>query len=144
MPYWPSPDATKEAGPYLVTCVSEREATDYKIRVFEISCVHSVTYKQICVYLVRKKTSFLTLFFPPMQPKQSRTVWHYQYMSWPDHGVPEEPGGVLSFLTQVNVKQGEFPDAGPMVIHCRYQPSHSPHFHRYQRGGCWGSFPGIH
>lgn len=58
-----------------------------------------------------------------MQPQHSRTVWHYQYFSWPDHGVPQEPGGVLSFLTQVNMKQAEFPDAGPMVIHCRYQPS---------------------
>lgn len=55
-----------------------------------------------------------------MQPQQSRTVWHYQYLSWPDHGVPQEPGGVLSFLTQVNMKQAEYPDAGPMVIHCRY------------------------
>lgn len=58
-----------------------------------------------------------------MQPKQIRTVWHYQYMSWPDHGVPQEPGGVLSFLTQVNAKQSEFPDAGPMIIHCRYHCS---------------------
>ncbi|MEQ2179013.1 hypothetical protein GOODEAATRI_020189, partial [Goodea atripinnis] len=31
-----------------------------------------------------------------------------------------EPGGVLSFLTQVNTKQAEYPDAGPMIIHCRY------------------------
>lgn len=54
-----------------------------------------------------------------MQPKHCRTIWHYQYISWPDHGVPEEPGGVLSFLDQVNTKQEEFGDAGPMVIHCR-------------------------
>lgn len=63
---------------------------------------------------------FSGTFFSPVQPKQIRTVWHYQYMSWPDHGVPQEPGGVLSFLTQVNAKQSEFPDAGPMIIHCRY------------------------
>lgn len=42
-------------------------------------------------------------------------------MSWPDHGVPGEPGGVLSFLTQVNSKQADYPDAGPMIIHCRYR-----------------------
>ncbi|XP_075896926.1 tyrosine-protein phosphatase non-receptor type 6 isoform X2 [Nelusetta ayraudi] len=92
VPYWPAPDGTKEAGLYIVTCKSEREAADYKIRVLELCCIHT--------------------------PKQIRTVWHYQYMSWPDHGVPEEPGGVLSFLTQVNAKQSEFPDAGPMIIHC--------------------------
>uniref|UniRef100_A0A8C9YVP8 protein-tyrosine-phosphatase n=1 Tax=Sander lucioperca TaxID=283035 RepID=A0A8C9YVP8_SANLU len=53
-----------------------------------------------------------------IRPKLSRTIWHYQYMSWPDHGVPQEPGAVLSFLSQVNNKQAECPDAGPMIIHC--------------------------
>ena len=62
----------------------------------------------------------MTLFFSHSQPKVSRTIWHYQYLSWPDHGVPQEPGGVLSFLSQVNAKQDECPDAGPMIVHCRY------------------------
>lgn len=47
-------------------------------------------------------------------------IWHYQYLSWPDHGVPQEPGGVLSFLEQVNAKQSEILNTGPMIIHCRY------------------------
>lgn len=49
-----------------------------------------------------------------------RCVWHYQYLSWPDHGVPNEPGGVLSFLEQVNRTQSAIPDSGPIVVHCRY------------------------
>ncbi|KAG7216988.1 hypothetical protein INR49_001642 [Caranx melampygus] len=92
VPYWPDLHATKEMGNYMVTCELEREATDYKVRVLEIAL--------------------------QAKPKQSRQVWHYQYLSWPDHGVPQEPGGVLSFLTQVNSKQAEFPNAGPMIIHC--------------------------
>ncbi|KAL0985101.1 hypothetical protein UPYG_G00152910 [Umbra pygmaea] len=92
VPYWPELEGSKEVGPYVVTCVSERDATDYKIRELEI--------------------------FPVNQSNSSRTIWHYQYLSWPDHGVPQEPGGVLSFLTQVNIKQMEFPNAGPMIIHC--------------------------
>lgn len=60
-------------------------------------------------------------FLTSSQSSKTRTIWHYQYLSWPDHGVPQEPGGVLSFLTQVNSKQAEYPDAGPMIIHCRYQ-----------------------
>lgn len=56
-----------------------------------------------------------------MQPKHSRKIWHYQYMSWPDHGVPQEPGAVISFLSEANGKQAEYPDAGPMIIHCRYE-----------------------
>uniref|UniRef100_A0A7N8Y224 protein-tyrosine-phosphatase n=1 Tax=Mastacembelus armatus TaxID=205130 RepID=A0A7N8Y224_9TELE len=83
VPYWPDLQSSKEVGPYVVTCDSEREAADYKVR-----------------------------------PKRSRQIWHYQYLSWPDHGVPQEPGAVLSFLTQVNAKQAEYPDSGPMIIHC--------------------------
>uniref|UniRef100_A0A8C9RMF7 protein-tyrosine-phosphatase n=1 Tax=Scleropages formosus TaxID=113540 RepID=A0A8C9RMF7_SCLFO len=40
------------------------------------------------------------------------------YLSWPDHGVPNEPGGVLSFLDQVNRAQNSIPNTGPIVVHC--------------------------
>uniref|UniRef100_A0A8C3PNJ9 protein-tyrosine-phosphatase n=1 Tax=Calidris pygmaea TaxID=425635 RepID=A0A8C3PNJ9_9CHAR len=45
-------------------------------------------------------------------------VKHYQYFSWPDHGVPNEPGGVLSFLDQVNRAQRSIPGTGPIIVHC--------------------------
>uniref|UniRef100_A0A3Q4BLB3 protein-tyrosine-phosphatase n=1 Tax=Mola mola TaxID=94237 RepID=A0A3Q4BLB3_MOLML len=89
VPYWPDIKSSEEVGQYVVSCNSETVAADYKVRV---------------------------LVMAPL--KHCRTIWHYQYMSWPDHGVPQEPGGVLSFLTQVNTKQAEHPDAGPMIIHC--------------------------
>ncbi|XP_034466974.1 tyrosine-protein phosphatase non-receptor type 6 isoform X2 [Hippoglossus hippoglossus] len=92
VPYWPDLKTTKEMGRFVVSCESEREAADYKVRVLEIA--------------------------PLDKPKKSRQVWHYQYLSWPDHGVPEQPGGVLSFVTQVNCKQAEYPNAGPIIIHC--------------------------
>uniref|UniRef100_A0A3P9J7Y9 protein-tyrosine-phosphatase n=1 Tax=Oryzias latipes TaxID=8090 RepID=A0A3P9J7Y9_ORYLA len=92
VPYWPELHSSKEVGPYIVTCDTEREAVDYKVRVLEIS--------------------------PMAKPQLSRTIWHYQYLSWPDHGVPQEPGGVLSFLIQVNGKQAEYPEAGPIIVHC--------------------------
>uniref|UniRef100_A0A2K5PB82 protein-tyrosine-phosphatase n=1 Tax=Cebus imitator TaxID=2715852 RepID=A0A2K5PB82_CEBIM len=47
-----------------------------------------------------------------------REIWHYQYLSWPDHGVPSEPGGVLSFLDQINQRQESLPHAGPIIVHC--------------------------
>ncbi|XP_068179361.1 tyrosine-protein phosphatase non-receptor type 6 [Antennarius striatus] len=92
VPYWPDNETSKNVGRYVVTCTSLTESTDYKVRVLEI-CLAD-------------------------KPKTCRTIWHYQYMSWPDHGVPLEPSGVLSFLTQVNAKQAENCDAGPMIIHC--------------------------
>lgn len=57
------------------------------------------------------------------QDERPRLVKHYQYFSWPDHGVPNEPGGVLSFLDQVNRAQRSIPDTGPIIVHCRYEPA---------------------
>ncbi|KAI7806436.1 tyrosine-protein phosphatase non-receptor type 6 isoform X2 [Triplophysa rosa] len=93
VPYWPTTQGeTMEAGRYLVTLLSEKDAADYKVRVIELSAPH--------------------------RKEPARTIWHYQYLSWPDHGVPQEPGGVLSFLEQVNIRQNEFSSYGPMIIHC--------------------------
>uniref|UniRef100_A0A3P8WUL9 protein-tyrosine-phosphatase n=1 Tax=Cynoglossus semilaevis TaxID=244447 RepID=A0A3P8WUL9_CYNSE len=89
VPYWPDRNTSKDMGRYVVSNESEREATDYTVKVLEVA------------------------------PKDmARKVWHFHYLSWPDHGVPQQPGGVLSFLTQVNRKQAECPDAGPIIVHC--------------------------
>ncbi|XP_061076485.1 tyrosine-protein phosphatase non-receptor type 11-like [Conger conger] len=90
--YWPDVDGTKEFGALCVRSIVERPAQDYILRELEISC------------LDREE--------PP------RAIWHYQYLSWPDHGVPNEPGGVLSFLEQVNQAQDAICDTGPIVVHC--------------------------
>lgn len=42
MPYWPDVKSPKEVGSYVVTCESEREAADYKVRVLEIAPLHQV------------------------------------------------------------------------------------------------------
>ena len=48
----------------------------------------------------------------------SRSLRHYHFRIWPDHGVPSDPGGVLGFLVDVSAKQASIPDAGPIVVHC--------------------------
>lgn len=123
VPYWPELHSSKEVGPYIVTCDTEREAVDYKVRVLEISPMAKVTPKRTALMLTSiQEADFLYILSVSshFQPQLSRTIWHYQYLSWPDHGVPQEPGGVLSFLIQVNGKQAEYPEAGPIIVHCRY------------------------
>lgn len=70
---------------------------------------------------------------PPAQEGPPRTVKHYQYFSWPDHGVPAEPAGVLDFLDDVNQAQSSTPGAGPMVVHCRCGGAQPPG-HRRRNG----------
>uniref|UniRef100_A0A8C1GA81 Tyrosine-protein phosphatase non-receptor type n=1 Tax=Cyprinus carpio TaxID=7962 RepID=A0A8C1GA81_CYPCA len=90
--YWPDLNSTKEFGKVCVKNIEEHTAQDYIRRELEVT------------RLDRRE--------PP------RCIWHYQYLSWPDHGVPNEPGGVLSFLEQVNRTQSAIPESGPIVVHC--------------------------
>ncbi|CAB1455403.1 unnamed protein product [Pleuronectes platessa] len=90
--YWPDLHASKEFGKVLVRNMDEQSAQDYILRKLEVT------------RLDRKE---------PL-----RYIWHYQYLSWPDHGVPNEPGGVLWFLEEANRTQSTIPDTGPIVVHC--------------------------
>nr|XP_005986138.1 PREDICTED: tyrosine-protein phosphatase non-receptor type 11-like [Latimeria chalumnae] len=90
--YWPDEDCFKEYGPICVKNLEEHTAQDYIQRKLEI------------MWTGRNE--------PP------RHIWHYQYLSWPDHGVPNEPGGVLSFLDQVNRTQQSILHTGPIIVHC--------------------------
>nr|XP_028568191.1 tyrosine-protein phosphatase non-receptor type 6 isoform X1 [Podarcis muralis]XP_028568192.1 tyrosine-protein phosphatase non-receptor type 6 isoform X1 [Podarcis muralis]XP_028568193.1 tyrosine-protein phosphatase non-receptor type 6 isoform X1 [Podarcis muralis] len=92
VPYWPEVGSSKEYGPYIVENIGEHDALEYKLRQLCLSSVHN--------------------------SEAVRDIWHYQYLSWPDHGVPSEPGGVLGFLDQVNQKQESIPGAGPIIVHC--------------------------
>lgn len=58
-------------------------------------------------------------FLALLQGNTERTVWQYHFRTWPDHGVPSDPGGVLDFLEEVHHKQESIMDAGPVVVHCR-------------------------
>uniref|UniRef100_A0A6Q2XVL4 protein-tyrosine-phosphatase n=1 Tax=Esox lucius TaxID=8010 RepID=A0A6Q2XVL4_ESOLU len=90
--YWPDLNATKDFGKVSVKNVEEHPAQDYILRELEVTRLDR-------------------------QREPVRYIWHYQYLSWPDHGVPNEPGGVLSFLEQVNRTQSAIPDTGPIVVH---------------------------
>ncbi|XP_075759720.1 tyrosine-protein phosphatase non-receptor type 6 isoform X2 [Pelodiscus sinensis] len=92
VPYWPEVGSSREYGPYVVENTQERDALEYKLR-------------QLCMS-------------PVDDCEAVREIWQYQYLSWPDHGVPSEPGGVLSFLDQINQQQESIPEAGPIVVHC--------------------------
>ncbi|XP_075463051.1 tyrosine-protein phosphatase non-receptor type 9-like isoform X3 [Ascaphus truei] len=63
------------------------------------------------------------------QTDESRSVAHYQYMSWPDFGVPKSASAMLDFRSQVKQHQtvavqalgSEWtghPAGPPIVIHC--------------------------
>ncbi|KAM8924719.1 tyrosine-protein phosphatase non-receptor type 6 [Pelodytes ibericus] len=91
--YWPEAGTNgKDYGRFWVELIKEHDAQEYKVRTLRVS-------------LKDKRDS-------------CRDIIHYQYLTWPDHGVPTDPGGVLSFLGEVNRIQESIPRAGPIIVHC--------------------------
>ncbi|TEA30532.1 hypothetical protein DBR06_SOUSAS12410085, partial [Sousa chinensis] len=101
VPYWPEVGTQHVYGLYAVTNCREHDAAEYKLRTLQVS--------------------------PLDNGDLVREIWHYQYLSWPDHGVPSEPGGVLSFLDQINQRQ-EMPPTQPLGL-CTTGSTGDPHVH---------------
>lgn len=95
--YWPDVEDTKVyGGVYHVACLKEVQNTTYILREF---LVHSSE-----------------------EEGDGRTVYHFHFKAWPDHGVPHEPGVTLGFLQDVSLYQrtkGQTEGScGPIVVHC--------------------------
>jgi tyrosine-protein phosphatase non-receptor type 11 len=56
------------------------------------------------------------------KPVPPRTVFHYHFKAWPDHGVPQDTKQVLGFLKDVNKRQAYLEEGqerpGPITVHC--------------------------
>ncbi|GFS80663.1 tyrosine-protein phosphatase non-receptor type 11 [Nephila pilipes] len=89
--YWPDLNQTKEVGKFVLKNLSESSTTDYILREFSLT-------KEDCT--------------------ETRTIYHYHFTAWPDHGVPSDPGCVLNFLHDVNHRQESVTQAGPIIVHC--------------------------
>ena len=74
--YWPEVGQTEEFGGHTVTNIIEDTSKDYTLREFKVS-----------------------------KGDESRSVFHFHFLGWPDHGAPEDPGSFLKFLHAVNIKQ---------------------------------------
>ncbi|XP_037537948.1 receptor-type tyrosine-protein phosphatase F-like [Nematolebias whitei] len=86
--YWPS-RGTETYGMIQVTILDTVELATYVMRTFTF-------YKN--------------------SSGEKREVRQFQFLAWPDHGVPEFPSTTLAFLHKVQVCSP--PDAGPIVVHC--------------------------
>ncbi|VDD91576.1 unnamed protein product, partial [Enterobius vermicularis] len=64
---------------------------------------------------------FRTFEMKDTEAECSRTIYQFQYMTWPDHGCPNNPLDLINFRNEVRncefeCRQGE--PWGPWVVHC--------------------------
>ncbi|XP_046401143.1 tyrosine-protein phosphatase Lar isoform X4 [Ischnura elegans] len=49
---------------------------------------------------------------------QSRTVRQFQFIDWPEQGVPKSGEGFIDFIGQVHKTKEQFGQEGPITVHC--------------------------
>ena len=54
-----------------------------------------------------------------MQDGQCRTVRQFQFMDWPEQGVPPSGEGFIELIGQVHKTKEQFGHEGPIIVHCR-------------------------
>ncbi|XP_055882183.1 tyrosine-protein phosphatase 99A-like isoform X6 [Biomphalaria glabrata] len=94
--YWPN-DGAETYGHLHVKLVNTIPRAHYTVRIFTLKNLK-----------VKKRHS--------MKGGQERTVFHFHYTEWPDHGVPDYSLPVLTFVQKSAAQRG--PDHGPIVVHC--------------------------
>ncbi|XP_072847402.2 tyrosine-protein phosphatase non-receptor type 18 [Pogona vitticeps] len=86
--YWPVTEEAVQFGPFSVAQVKQQELnSDVILRM-------------------------LTLTFQ----QEERVISHFQYVAWPDRGIPDTYGYFLDMIEHVRKKQGE--DTAPICVHC--------------------------
>ena len=56
------------------------------------------------------------------QPKDKRQMLHYQYVAWPDHGVPKDPApciqGIKDIGRELDIHESRHKHRPPIIVHC--------------------------
>ncbi|XP_066932015.1 tyrosine-protein phosphatase non-receptor type 11-like isoform X1 [Clytia hemisphaerica] len=89
--YWPDCDHSMKVGQFDIACNKETETQEFVLREFEL----------------RNNDE---------PEKGTRTVYHYQFIAWPEHGLPENVGSILGILHDINLKQKDYDY--PIVVQC--------------------------
>lgn len=92
--YWPK-EGSETHGVIQVKLVSEDARATYTVRTFTIRHLK-----------LKKKKSV----------SAERVVVQFHYTNWPDHGTPEHPLPILSFVRQSAAANPV--GAGPIIVHC--------------------------
>ncbi|UXI17727.1 RING finger protein 11 [Sarcoptes scabiei] len=88
--YWPS-ERSQRYSYFVVEPITEYNIPQYILREFKIT---------------------------DARDGQSRMIRQFQYVDWPEQGVPKSGEGFIEFITQVHKTKEQFGHEGPITVHC--------------------------
>ncbi|XP_065348128.1 tyrosine-protein phosphatase Lar-like isoform X4 [Cloeon dipterum] len=88
--YWPSDRSVRYLN-YVVDPLAEYNMPQYILREFKVT---------------------------DSRDGQSRTVRQFQFIEWPEQGVPKSGEGFIEFIGQVHKTKEQFGQEGPITVHC--------------------------
>ena len=88
--YWPS-ERSMRYQYFLVEPVAEYNMSQYVLREFKVT---------------------------DARDGQSRTIRQFQFIDWPEQGVPKSGEGVIELIGQVHKTKEQFGQTGPITVHC--------------------------
>ena len=114
--YWPEVGETVEYGRLAVTCTREDSRENFVFRDFSIRHLDKKKARKEKVTADDVTSCDEEEVEECDDDDEVRHVTQMAYLSWPDHGVPENPGEFVQFVETVRLhRQGSI---YPTIVHC--------------------------
>lgn len=84
--------------------------------IFECVCslhIDFFRHNYVCMFVLQVKTA------------ETRSVRHFHFTAWPDHGVPQTTELLISFRHLVREHMDQYSRHSPTVVHCRSDRTHT-------------------
>lgn len=92
--------------------IAEYNMPQYKLREFKVN------YAAAQIICVSIQSPSRTQKVTDARDGSSRTVRQFQFIDWPEQGVPKSGDGFIDFIGQVHKTKEQFGQDGPITVHC--------------------------
>ena len=81
-------------------------------------CLHVYTYVRMCLWHAYIHATLSCSYQARGPSSKPLKLKHFFFTAWPDHGVPQHPYSLVTFIQHIRKVALDSP--APLVVHCRY------------------------
>ncbi|CAH8496969.1 unnamed protein product [Schistosoma turkestanicum] len=113
--YWPDLNHTVNFSVSSSPRISQsRSSTDLQLKTVREEITTDIAYREFDITQIPSHRASLQSVL--RKQMETRRISQLQYISWPDHGVPNDTDQLISFVEQVQRIRGK--TLTPIVVHC--------------------------